>query len=279
MDKKFMLFTRRSNIENKSMPRPGDGLIAYLLALVFLFTIGAYLQYTHPTGGIVATELVLASIPIIYSLYIKADLKEVFQLRVPKLKYVFLALGIYISGYVIILMVTAILINVVPNSTEVVDSLNKALNFDGGLLFNILITAGTPAICEELLFRGFIFSAFKNVQTTKTSKKTAVALAILGSSILFGSLHYNLIRVIPTAILGVLFAYSAYRAGSIYPAMMLHFINNSISVIAMQMMPDTVPDISLIFGGGYNIIGICFILVSVMFYMVIENVIEKNHVR
>ena len=41
----------------------------------------------------------------------------------------------------------------------------------------------------------------------------------------------DFLRIIPTSILGIIFAYTVYKSESIFIAMILHFINNSIAVL------------------------------------------------
>ena len=91
------------------------------------------------------------------------------------------------------------------------------------LLLNIIIVALMPAICEEIFFRGFVLTSFKGQKPYK--------IAIIASGILFGFMHMDFLRIIPTSILGMIFAYTVYKSGSIFIAMILHFINNGIAVL------------------------------------------------
>ena len=75
-----------------------------------------------------------------------------------------------------------------------------------------------PAICEEILFRGFLLGAFKG--ESKKSKIWAVVMV----GILFGIMHLNFIRIVPTAILGILFAYCALATKSIWTSVFMHFL-------------------------------------------------------
>lgn len=54
------------------------------------------------------------------------------------------------------------------------------------------------------------------------------------SGILFGFMHIDFIRVIPTSILGIALGYAVYKSKSIFIPMIMHFLNNSISVFAMH---------------------------------------------
>lgn len=44
-------------------------------------------------------------------------------------------------------------------------------------------------------------------------------------------MHMDFVRIIPTSILGIIFAYSVYKSGSIFVSMLLHFLNNSVAVV------------------------------------------------
>ena len=90
------------------------------------------------------------------------------------------------------------------------------------LLFVILVVALTPAICEELLFRGLIQ---KNI-TLATSKKWGYILA----GIIFGVYHLNPFLIVPLMSLGVFFGFLMYRSETILVPMLAHFANNVVSI-------------------------------------------------
>lgn len=90
----------------------------------------------------------------------------------------------------------------------------------------LLTLAVTPAIIEELCFRGFLFSAILRVMSpTRT---------ILLTSFLFGLFHVltgNALlveRFIPTFLLGMILGVIAYRTGSVIPGMAMHFVHNGL---------------------------------------------------
>ncbi|MPM61842.1 hypothetical protein SDC9_108705 [bioreactor metagenome] len=96
------------------------------------------------------------------------------------------------------------------------------------LLLNICLVAVMPAICEELFFRGFILTSFKH--NNKSYKG-----AIIASGILFGMMHMDFIRIIPTSILGMSFAYAVCKTNSIGVSMFMHFINNGFAVVVSHI--------------------------------------------
>ncbi len=54
------------------------------------------------------------------------------------------------------------------------------------------------------------------------------------SSLIFGAFHMSLVKLLPTAVLGACFAYIGCISGSIYIGMALHFLNNFLSMAAME---------------------------------------------
>ncbi len=90
------------------------------------------------------------------------------------------------------------------------------------LLINLLVTAVLPAICEETAHRGMLLKGL-----SPAGRMWAIVL----SSVLFGLLHLNIEQVFYTTIIGFLVGYVASVTDTIYPAMIIHFMNNAISVV------------------------------------------------
>jgi uncharacterized protein len=103
------------------------------------------------------------------------------------------------------------------------DLIERVLMQDTHLLFNLLALALTPAICEELLFRGYV--------QRQSERGFGVLGGILFSGIAFGLYHLRLTQLLPLAVLGIYIAYVAWRTGSLWPAIMVHFANNAFAVM------------------------------------------------
>ncbi len=86
--------------------------------------------------------------------------------------------------------------------------------------------AATPAIIEELCFRGFLFSSFRKVLSP-------VQTVVL-TSFLFGLFHVLtgsallIERFVPSTLLGLVLGWIAYRSGSVLPGMFMHFVHNGL---------------------------------------------------
>jgi membrane protease YdiL (CAAX protease family) len=104
------------------------------------------------------------------------------------------------------------------------------LTSEPSLLFILFNVAVVPAICEEILFRGFVFRLFSN--------SAGIIWGIVISGFLFGLYHLKLTQLIPLSLIGMLLAWLTVQSGSLYPAILAHFINNGGSVVAAYYFPD-----------------------------------------
>ena len=86
-------------------------------------------------------------------------------------------------------------------------------------VFPFVALVCTVSLCEEFLYRGFVYSAFQR------SFGGSATAAILGSSILFGIGHVYQGRrgMINTLFLGMIFAGVRFWAGSLTPSVLAHF--------------------------------------------------------
>lgn len=104
------------------------------------------------------------------------------------------------------------------------------LKQDGVMWFGLINIALVPALCEEVLFRGYIFRAFE--------KSWGIIAAIIVSGFVFGLFHIQLTNLLPLASLGMLFALMTWLSGSLWPAIAAHFINNGASVLLATYYPE-----------------------------------------
>lgn len=90
------------------------------------------------------------------------------------------------------------------------------------LALNILSTATLPALIEEMIFRGYILGALR---------AHGDGLAVVLSATLFGLFHGNVLQIPFAFILGLAMGYLVVLTDSIWPAVLLHFVNNLMSVL------------------------------------------------
>lgn len=222
--KSFSFLEKRSNIKKGTMPSVSDGAILYAVGLVLLIYVGIILQLKFKMVGVGLTQVMIIALPLLFAFYIKTDFKKTFSLKMPSIKHIIGGIVLWAGAYLIMNIVIQVILYFFPQNMDVIEALNETIIIKDNFMLNLLVVALMPAICEEMFFRGFIYTSFKG--------KNSYKAAIICSGILFGFMHMDFIRIIPTSILGISFAYCVYKSGSIFVPMILHFINNALSVTA-----------------------------------------------
>ncbi|MEM8487739.1 MAG: type II CAAX endopeptidase family protein [Bacteroidota bacterium] len=100
--------------------------------------------------------------------------------------------------------------------------IEQVLQQDLGLVFSLAVMALTPAICEEILFRGYLQRQFERAM--------GVLPAIVLIGVIFGFFHLRFTQVIPLSVIGIYLAYITWRSGSLWLAIIIHFANNAFAV-------------------------------------------------
>ena len=93
-------------------------------------------------------------------------------------------------------------------------------------LLLIAVFALTPAVIEELCFRGYLFSAIRGaVSPLRTVLITALLFGLFhvltGSALLVE-------RFVPSTLMGLIIGWVAYRTGSVFPGIVIHFVHNGL---------------------------------------------------
>ncbi len=91
------------------------------------------------------------------------------------------------------------------------------------------LTCVVAPICEEFLFRGYIFTALRNWRGTLP--------AALITGLMFGGVHVGsapALDLVPLAALGFGLCLLYRYTGSLYPCMLAHSLNNSLAFSASR---------------------------------------------
>mgnify|MGYP005838709025 CR=1 FL=1 len=179
---------------------------------------------------------------------------------------------LYIQTYIIDELAKHV--SIVHSIKEVLDSLDKLVTetysellraesiFEGS--FIIIVVAVVPAICEEVFFRGYVQKSFE--------LSIKPVWAIILTALFFAMYHFNPYGLVALVALGIFFGFAAYKSGSIFIPMILHFLNNLLAVVMFfvlgvdEFMQVESIDPSEI---GINIILFIFFLVLFLGYILV----------
>lgn len=133
---------------------------------------------------------------------------------------------------------------------------DKPAVFNGWLFaLEVVITAVLPAVCEEFGMRGGLLTEAKG----RFGKLTVIIMF----GVIFGLFHQNIRQVFYTALFGALATYIVLETESLYPAMLVHFTNNFLSVYL-----DYAVDYGFFGGGVFEALGALPAALTVMLFFV-----------
>lgn len=130
-------------------------------------------------------------------------------------------------------------------------------------LFLLLTVALAPAICEELMFRGYI--------QRQVERSARVVWSIVGVGLLFGFFHLRLSQALPLSLLGMYMGYVTWASGSIWTASVVHLLHNGMQVLVAvkargegQAAIDAVEDVSvpwfIAVANLFLLVGVCMLM-------------------
>lgn len=196
--------------------------VLYLFIGILFVFIGSVVQSRELYSGLLITEYLILLLPnLMYLKLMGFSLKKVLRLNKISFKQVGYIVLITIFAYPIAIFFNFIMTMILTYISEpLVDSIPMA-ETTGMYFLSLFVIALAPGICEEVMFRGTIMSAYGS----KGKKK-----AIIYSAILFGAFHLNLQNLLGPIALGIVLGITVYKTNSIYAGMIGHTISNGIAV-------------------------------------------------
>ena len=200
-------------------------IFTVLLQMVF----EAYLPFLNETESTLLLQMIIQIISLgLAYLYLKTFIndakivKEKNNLYISKSKMIIIVLAIV---YLLQMLLTLVIYPIIGLDYDVLEVVNltQTDSFLSKLLLIVSI-ALTPAIFEELVFRKGIIDL---------CEPYGKRFAILFSAILFGFIHMNLSQCLFAFSLGLLFGCIYVYTRDIKVSMLIHFINNGISAVAL----------------------------------------------
>ena len=142
----------------------------------------------------------------------------------------------------------------------------------GSLFSSLMIVALLAAVSEELLFRSVIqkglIKLFKNAH-----------VAIIVTAFVFSAFHGDFFGFFPRFILGMMLGYMFWMSGSIFPSMLMHFVNNATIVMLYYLNTRGFSDIDVEhFGSTDNVaIIILSLITTVAIFITCYRLNNKRH--
>lgn len=225
---------RRFSFSPRPTLTPASSLGLYAVILVAIFYLGSLVQQWHIISGLLITEWGLILLPTLLLLwFVRVDFKESCYLY--RLSGINTAASILMALSCLVLTLQfGFLHNKVLPIPEDYHQFFKDFfargETPGGFVTLLIAAALSPAICEEMLFRGAMLSGMRQRLGPWTS--------VLLIAILFGLFHISIYRIVPTALLGIMLGYLVLRTGSILAGMLAHGLVNATAILlASERIP------------------------------------------
>lgn len=189
-----------------------------------VFTLST--TWSYVLAGFVQVGLMFAVPLFVFCIRHKEKPKEAFKFfgyKKISFKAVGIALAMGVIVYILNIFVSNFFYSLISSLGYKSESTTGSSKYPVWLLFvNLFCTAVLPAICEETAHRGLVLKGLGPL-----GKKRAIII----SSMLFGLAHMNIQQFFYATIIGFLLGYVASTCDSIYPAMIIHFMNNTLSTL------------------------------------------------
>lgn len=210
-------------MEPKSKLKPYHGLIGLALVFLILLFVDPLLYKLVGMYYAAIGELLIVAVALVIALITDKELSFVLPFRLPPVKMFVSSVGLYIGTLMLNGAVNTVTSRFIPDFAERGEAVNNLATSMSPALAIITI-AFLPAVCEEIFCRGFLLTSMKPLKNS--------VFVIIAVAVSFGLLHLDLYTFLPSALVGALFALITIKTGSLLIPMILHFANNSLSVIA-----------------------------------------------
>lgn len=196
---------------------------------------------------------------LIYAFCIKIPFKVAFPFRKSKtdltLGGLFISLGVgviasYATGILQVVLET-FGIGITMPEYETPETLPALI------IYSISLTVA-PAFVEEIIFRGIVMQSLR---------RFGDVFALVASALIFGIFHLNLIQMPYAFILGLCIGYFVMRTGSLWVAVLIHFVNNSTALVIELLTPKITEEALYLANSVYNLV--CIILSVIVLVLIL----------
>ena len=170
-------------------------------------------------------------------------MKKLFSLKLPSIWHLLGGVCLWVAVFSSEQIVLTLLAEMFPNMVQTSEDLSEVI-LGAGFWPAFLVISIAPAIAEEFAFRGFLFGSL--------NAKYKPWIAIVISALAFGLYHMNLLQFFGGVIMGIAFAFACYKSKSIWVGVLMHFINNGLSVI-LNYNPEILDNIPILRNKTYRL--------------------------
>lgn len=229
--------------EKEPVPSRTEAALCFTVILLAQFAAMSYMQsaiFKMPEGAErhvsmlrLQTIYLIATVgapPLLMAVLLTSSFRRTLKLYWPKWQYLVL-------GFVLPVVLQPIAIEIIHQlawffpkpPAAMADMLKSFSDKSVPWWMPFMAIAVTPAICEELAFRGFILSGLQS------GRQRSFWSPVLISAVCFGVVHMIAHQVFNAMLLGVVIGLLAVRSRSLIPGVIFHLIFNGMQVLQTRV--------------------------------------------
>jgi sodium transport system permease protein len=218
---------------SRGVPLPAEAMVFVAAVGLLFFHFGSMLQAHLGERGLLLSEWGLLALPaVLFATLGPYDARRTLALRPPAPKSLLAALLVIAGGIPIGWAIGWAQLQFFEIPEGTLDALEQLVTATDTrrFLWLLFLVALTPAVCEELVFRGVFFQGL--AREMPAWRTVAVTAAV------FGAFHLSFetaIRFLPTAWIGLLLGIVVWRTRSVFASMLMHFVNNGLAVLSVSV--------------------------------------------
>lgn len=203
-----------------------------LMLIVFLLYVGArfvsqmnWIRGANPYLSIGVIQICIYVVPCVFYCMFQRDTGfSAYRFRPFRLYTV----PFLITGTLLLFVLIVVLKYITIYLFQIGDSTISSLALSDDLIYTLLVGAALPAVTEEILLRGVLFSGYNKV--------AGGAGAVFMTSLLFAMLHFSPENFVVYFGAGLVLGCVTLVTGSVIPAMVLHFVSNLTMILSERSL-------------------------------------------
>lgn len=210
--------------------------LLYLACIVFLLTGGVLLQQAHFGWGLLATEIVIGLLALLWMRLWRLPWRETLRLHPAPAGQLALAFLMGVGLWLLDTWLGAVTGVLLGYDVPVPPGMYPQ-SAGAALLLFVALAVGAP-LGEELFFRGYMQRAYERFRPLT---------AILVVALLFAAFHLSLVGLPPRVPVALALGYVAWRSNSLWPGVLLHAANNAGAALFLTLIglrPDLLESVS-----------------------------------
>ncbi len=226
------LWLRHALRERQATPTIAQAIACALLLLTIRFFASAAAKAPHNWAEFASMQfmtlaILIAGPVVLMAVFLTRNPRAALLLNKTSARSIGMAFLLAVTIHPLAMLAATGITRLYPVNEELarqVDGMSTIIATAPSIWYILGLLALTPAICEELAFRGFILSGLRHMG----SKWSAIII----SSLFFGIAHGILQQSISATMVGIVLGFIAVQTGSLLPCITFHLTYNSLGLVS-----------------------------------------------